>query len=112
MGVRLRDRAVVLVPARKADSNGLKRITWDLAPTEVPTPFQGEQTPTPASAEDDGGLATWKGFLPPSLDGIVTSVCRIRWHDEVYEIDGPPVRHRSGRGVRFLTVAMKKTQGN
>lgn len=126
MGVRLRDRAELLVPARTADPANPKRRRpdWDLEPAEtIPVRFQGQQSSPAVTTEEGTVLTSWTGRLGPTArwqddDGVhvvdlvakVTKACRIRHAGTTYALEEIQPHRRGGR-VRFLTLGMRKVAG-
>lgn len=123
MGVRLRDRAEVLVPARVPDPANPRRLrpSWDVDPAEtIPVRFQGQQSSPVVTTEDGTVLTTWTGRLGPvarwqdetgthvvDLVAKVTKACRIRHAGNLYSLEEIQP-HRRGSRVRFLTLGMRK----
>lgn len=120
MGVRLRDRATLLVPQRAADPANprRRRADWDLPPEEIPVRFQAQASPVSSGEEEGTGLSTWAGTLPPftrlpdetliDLVAKTTMACRLSWHGDVYAITDRPRPHRRGNRVRYLSVTIRR----
>lgn len=120
MGVRLRDRATLLVPQRAADPANprRRRADWSLAPEAIPVRFHAEESPTSSGEEEGTGLSLWRGTLPPTarledetvvdLVAKTTQACRIVWHGDTYELNDRPRPRRMGNRVRFISVQMKR----
>lgn len=110
MGVRLRDRAVHLVPATRTDPRtGEVTADWSKPPaSSTSIPFQHQSLTTDEQLLTAETIVTrGRGYLPPWLDGVVTPEHRIRWDGDDYEIDGDVERHKTRTRVRYLTVTLR-----
>lgn len=127
MTIRLRDAATLLEPDTSADSYTEEAAPdWDKDPVrELDVPFKGE----PVSSSEElltaqTIIARWKGYLPAlipdptdasgatllALADVVTSTWRVRWHGDVYTIDGDVEVHRKDDTVRYLSVILKRVK--
>lgn len=103
------DTVTILTASTTTDRYNDVTTDWT-SPTETDTPaWVGGQSATERTADGDTATLVLACHLP--ADVTVTAQSRIRWRDEVYEIDGDPLP-MSRRGVlHHYEMTLKRVEG-
>lgn len=100
---------VIVTPGEAVDRYGNVIKSWSSATRETVKGWVSLNSHDEDDTRREAQVSEWMAWFNPDTD--ITGADRIVWDGITFEVDGPPVKRRTPRGVHHIEVPLRVVEG-